>query len=544
MPGCGGPELLSRLQVSAPALRVLYMSGYTEQSAAHNAGHRSRLAVRPEAVHGRGVRATGARRVGPMSARARLRRFLAMIAGALAGRAGPDPVRQLEAERARLSDERFRQLADHIADAFWIRSVDMRTLHYISPAFERIWGRSVASLYADPQAWSSFIVPEDRERVLAAFRAIGESPPLDIEYRIARPDGEVRWVRVRGFQVRDAAGVVIRHTGIVTDITDRRQVEAALQESEQRYRALVEWSPEPVAVTRAGTILFLNPAAVTMIGATSPQQLLGKPILDMVHPDYHAIVRERVQQATSLGSALSRHEEKFIRLDGTVIDVEIQSTPIVYDGAPAIFSSMRDVTASNRAVAALRASEAESRTLNRALMMLGSSAGASAGTGSAFFEQLAANMADALGAQAGFVMELCPGDPPMARAIAAVVEGTVTAGFDSAISGTFCEQLLSSDTSTMPTASSDAVRLALALLAPQARGYLGRRLTGAAGQPTGLLFVLFRELPEDTKFVTATLEIFAARAASELERQRMDARVREQAALLDIAHEAIMVESI
>ncbi len=226
-----------------------------------------------------------------MSARARLRRFLAMIAGALAGPAGPDPVRQLEAERARLSDERFRQLADHIADAFWIRSVDMRTLHYISPAFERIWGRSVASLYADPQAWSSFIVPEDRERVLAAFRAIGESPPLDIEYRIARPDGEVRWVRVRGFQVRDAAGVVIRHTGIVTDITDRRQVEAALQESEQRYRALVEWSPEPVAVTRAGTILFLNPAAVTMIGATSPQQLLGKPIFDLVHPDYHAIAR-------------------------------------------------------------------------------------------------------------------------------------------------------------------------------------------------------------------------------------------------------------
>ena len=230
-----------------------------------------------------------------MSARARLRRFLAMLAGALAGPAGPEPVPLLEAERARLSDERFRQLADHIADAFWIRSVDMRTLHYISPAFERIWGRSVASLYADPQAWSDFIVPEDRERVLAAFRAIGESPPLDIEYRIARPDGEVRWVRVRGFQVRDAAGVVIRHTGIVTDITDRRQVEAALQESEQRYRALVEWSPEPVAVTRAGTILFLNPAAVTMIGATSPQQLLGKPILDMVHPDYHAIVRERVR---------------------------------------------------------------------------------------------------------------------------------------------------------------------------------------------------------------------------------------------------------
>ncbi len=91
----------------------------------------------------------------------------------------------------------------------------------------------------------------------------------------------------------------------------------------------------------------------------------------------------------------------------------------------------------------------------------------------------------------------------MARAIAAVVEGTVTAGFDCAISGTFCEQLLSSDTSTIATLSPERRPAALALLAPQARGYLGRRLTGAAGQPTGLLFVLFRDLPEDTKFVTA-----------------------------------------
>ena len=107
----------------------------------------------------------------------------------------------------RESNEKFQLLADNITDAFWIRSPDMREVHYVSPAFERIWGRSVESLYANPHQWADFILPEDRERVLAAFAALtGDAPSLDIEYRIVRPDGEIRWVRVRGFQVRDAAG--------------------------------------------------------------------------------------------------------------------------------------------------------------------------------------------------------------------------------------------------------------------------------------------------------------------------------------------------
>jgi two-component system, cell cycle sensor histidine kinase and response regulator CckA len=134
----------------------------------------------------------------------------------------------------RESNEKFRQLADNITDAFWIRSPDMREVHYVSPAFERIWGRSVASLYANPQQWTDFIFPEDRERVVAAFVALtGDVPRLEIEYRIVRPDGELRWIRVRGFQVRDAAHILIRHIGIVTDITERRGMEDQLFQSQK-----------------------------------------------------------------------------------------------------------------------------------------------------------------------------------------------------------------------------------------------------------------------------------------------------------------------
>jgi PAS domain S-box-containing protein len=136
----------------------------------------------------------------------------------------------------RESNENFHQLADHITDAFWIRSPDAARLHYISPAFEQIWGRSTESLYANPQQWTDFILPEDRERATTAFAGLTkESPSLDIEYRIVRPGGEIRWVRVRGFQVRDRAHNLIRLTGIVTDITERHLAAEELRESERRF---------------------------------------------------------------------------------------------------------------------------------------------------------------------------------------------------------------------------------------------------------------------------------------------------------------------
>jgi PAS domain S-box-containing protein len=144
-----------------------------------------------------------------------------------------DITERKQAENAlRESNEKFNQLADNITDTFWIRSPDMHEVQYISPAFERIWGRSVESMYANPQQWSDFILPEDRDRVRTAFDALkGDAASLDIEYRIVRPDGEVRWVHVRGFQVRDSADKLIRHIGIVTEITAWKQTQAALEKA-------------------------------------------------------------------------------------------------------------------------------------------------------------------------------------------------------------------------------------------------------------------------------------------------------------------------
>jgi len=136
-----------------------------------------------------------------------------------------------QAESAmRESNEKFSQLADNLADAFWIRSPDMSEVQYISPAFEKIWGRTVASLQANPHEWSDFIFAEDRARVVAAFNGLSVvAPGLDLEYRIVRPSGEIRWVQVRGSQIRDSAKQLIRHIGVASDITARKQAETELR---------------------------------------------------------------------------------------------------------------------------------------------------------------------------------------------------------------------------------------------------------------------------------------------------------------------------
>ena len=156
-----------------------------------------------------------------------------------------DHVAQLEqdlCERQRITDrlhdseERFRQLAENINDVFFLIDPDGRRTLYISPAYEAVWGRSCASLYARPQSWIESIHPDDMGAVQvhqAALAGASEAGArFDYEYRIVRPDGAIRWIHTRGFPIRDDAGVVYRVAGIAADITHHRELERALRERE------------------------------------------------------------------------------------------------------------------------------------------------------------------------------------------------------------------------------------------------------------------------------------------------------------------------
>ncbi|HKQ49472.1 MAG TPA: response regulator [Phycisphaerae bacterium] len=142
----------------------------------------------------------------------------------------------------RESDERFRQLAGSIDDVFYLATGDSSHVIYANPAFEKIWQRPVDRLCEDIKTWGDAIHPDDRQRVDALFHGKCIEEPYDIEYRIVRPDGSLRWIRDRGYPVRDSAGQVYRIAGIAEDISERKSIEADLRrardETEQLNRYL------------------------------------------------------------------------------------------------------------------------------------------------------------------------------------------------------------------------------------------------------------------------------------------------------------------
>jgi PAS domain S-box-containing protein len=143
---------------------------------------------------------------------------------------------RLEAEKVLAeSEERFRQLAENVNEVFWMADPQNTHVLYISPAYERVWGRSCQSLYERPRSFLEAVHPDDRGRVqVAVLEKQGRGEATDEEYRVVRPDGSVRWVRDRAFPVRDAAGQVYRMVGIAEDFTGKKLAEEALKEADRR----------------------------------------------------------------------------------------------------------------------------------------------------------------------------------------------------------------------------------------------------------------------------------------------------------------------
>src|SRR5258706_13465383 len=133
------------------------------------------------------------------------------------------------------SEFRFRQITQSITDECWLTDPSKSEMLYISPAYEKIWGRSCRALYASPRDWIDAIHPEDRQRVLEAAVAKQARGDYDEEYRIVRPDGSARWIRDRAFPVPDPEGRAYRIAGVAEDITERKRAADELRESDRRF---------------------------------------------------------------------------------------------------------------------------------------------------------------------------------------------------------------------------------------------------------------------------------------------------------------------
>ncbi len=241
------------------------------------------------------------------------------------------------------SEERFRQLVSHVPQVFWMDELSGELL-YISPSYERVWGRSIQELYTDRAAWRRALHPEDRERVNAYF-AGRTGAGHEISYRIIRPDGAVRWILDRGFPVRDADGKVYRKAGIAEDVTENALSRRRLQASEAHYRRLITTSPYAVYMIDAlGAFAELNPAAERLLGRTSGE-LLGQNFQVVIAPEAQNALDEVFREMIAGRRGELQTETVVLRPDGERRLIVISATSIVgaggFDGAHGI---ARDIT--------------------------------------------------------------------------------------------------------------------------------------------------------------------------------------------------------
>jgi PAS domain S-box-containing protein len=213
--------------------------------------------------------------------------------------------------------------------------------------------------------------PDDRDRVLQNFEdtVARGADTVEAEYRIIRPDGELHWIFGRSRIVRDAAGKPVRHSGVDVDITSRKQAEAALRDSEQRFRRVFEQSPLGKAM--AGLDLrfrAVNPALCAMLGY-SADELIGRSFLDIVHPDDR-------DQCAALGLALAdgsipqiQVEERFVRKSGDTLWVNVNVGPIrdAYGKILYTLGIIENIDERKRITRALEESETRLRLLNERL---------------------------------------------------------------------------------------------------------------------------------------------------------------------------------
>ena len=244
-------------------------------------------------------------------------------------------------EELKKSEERCRDFLDSANDL--IQSVDESgAFLYVNRAWKKTLG------YTDQEIASlrvfDIISQSCRSHCESLFHRImsGEHIPV-VEVQFVAKDGRV--VTLEGsINCNTSEGQRPSTRGIFRDITERKLMQQELQQSEDRYRKLFENAPEAILVQSNGYYVCVNKEACRLFGADGPEQLVGRPVLSTIHPDYHGMILERIQHVEQTGMAAPLRESKILRQDGSAIDVEATSTGIVFQGKQAIQVIVRDIT--------------------------------------------------------------------------------------------------------------------------------------------------------------------------------------------------------
>jgi PAS domain S-box-containing protein len=241
------------------------------------------------------------------------------------------------AEALRAREEIFRQVTENIREVFFLVAADYSHTLYVSPAYDEVWGRSRDEMYRNPRAFIEAVVPEDRDELYGSVAGLqaGDAGP-DVEYRIRRPDGEVRWILGRASPVLDEDGRVYRIAGVAHDITERKRTKQALEEAAARVGALMDHANDGIAVLEPdGTVREINQRMLSIVGRRR-DDAVGRPL--------EAFGAVTAEAGLARGQGITQDVE-VVRPDETVAVVEVSARLVERGPDRVVLAIGRDVTA-------------------------------------------------------------------------------------------------------------------------------------------------------------------------------------------------------
>jgi PAS domain S-box-containing protein/putative nucleotidyltransferase with HDIG domain len=262
------------------------------------------------------------------------------------------------------SEERFRTLAENFRDALVVFDKDEGRIVYVNAAVAEMFGVSLHDVRSMSlkDAFDNFIHEEDKDYLFEAnakaevARSAGSVEVVDLEYRVRKPDGDVRWVRHRSYPAVTEGVPTSRICVILTDITESKRAEEVLRESAEKYHAIAERAPFGVVIHRDTKILYANDAAREILKFAPGDEVVGLSVFEFIFPEDREALLEAMRERKR-GEVPYPYEVKVKCRDGEVKEVEAAGRIFDYGGETAYIVTINDVTERKRAVAALVESE-------------------------------------------------------------------------------------------------------------------------------------------------------------------------------------------
>jgi PAS domain S-box-containing protein len=257
----------------------------------------------------------------------------------------------------RSSQEKLRQALQASGIGLWDWNTETNDV-VLSEEWKRQLGYEETELSDTFETWVTLLHPDDHGRAIAYMGEYARERQGEYrqEFRLRHKDGTYRWIEARASFVTETDGSQIRLLGSHTDITERKRMEEAVCESEDRYRTLVELSPSGVFVFSEGRTVYANHTGAILMGANDPKEILDRPMFDFIHPDYHDEVRENVKRLLTGNVSVHSAERIYVKMDGTSVPVQVEAARIMWNGRPAILVLFSDITDRQRAEDELRRS--------------------------------------------------------------------------------------------------------------------------------------------------------------------------------------------